>query len=161
MKHMKSVLFAHGKEGSTTGKKAKMIENNFDAYIPNLTNSFETIDFLDDLDIIENLADNVKVMVGSSRGGALVCQARTETRKILICPAWKNFDVMLLPYLCKDDIIIHSRKDTIVPFEDSEMLAETYGCTLIEAGHDHRMSDDETMDLIKRIVEAVLKGEKV
>ena len=161
MKHMKSVLFAHGKEGSTTGKKAKMIENNFDAYIPNLTNSFETIDFLDDLDIIENLADNVKVMVGSSRGGALVCQARTETRKILICPAWKNFDVMLLPYLCEDDIIIHSRKDTIVPFEDSELLAETYGCTLIEAGHDHRMSDDETMDLIKRIVEAVLKGEKV
>lgn len=158
---MNRVLFAHGKEGSPDGTKAKMIENNFDAYIPSLTNSFETVDFLEDLDIIENLADNVNVMVGSSRGGALVCQARTETRKILICPAWKKFDVLLLPYLCEDDIIIHSRKDTIVPFEDSELLAETYGCTLIEAGHDHRMGDDETLALIKRTVEAVLKGEKI
>ena len=160
---MSKVLFAHGKEGSPDGTKAKMIKTNFDAFVPSLTNSFETIDFFHDLDIIEEMADNVDVMVGSSRGGALICQARTETRKILICPAWRKFgeNLLLLPHLCEDDIIIHSRKDTIVPFEESEMLVETYGCTLIEAGNDHRMGDDETLALIKRVIEAVLKGEKI
>ena len=156
---MKRVLFAHGKEGSPYGTKAKMIENNFDAYIPYLTNSFETIDFFHDLDIIEDMMENVGVMVGSSRGGALVCQARTKKRKILICPAWKKFNVN--PHLTKHDVIIHSKADNLVPYEDSKELAERFGCTLIEAGHDHRMGDKETLALIKRTVKAVLKGEKI
>ena len=156
---MKRVLFAHGKEGSPYGTKAKMIKTNFEAFVPSLTNSFETIDFYHDLDIIEDMAENVDVMVGSSRGGALVCQARTKKRKILICPAWKKFNVN--PHLTKHDIIIHSKADDLVPYEDSQILADRFGCTLIEAGHDHRMGDRETLALIKRTVKTILKGDKI
>ena len=77
-------------------------------------------------------------------------------RKVLICPAWKKFDALLLPCLCEDDIIIHSKADMVVPFEDSELLAETYGCTLIDAGYDHRMSDRQTLELIKKAIKGEL-----
>jgi len=151
------VLFCHGKEGSPNGKKATMVKENFQTcQIPKLKNSFETIDFLDDLTRIEKLAERADVIVGSSRGGALVAQVRTETRKVLICPAWKKFDAKLLPYLREDDIIIHSKADMVVPFEDSELLAETYGCTLIDSGYDHRMSDKQTLELIKKAIKGEL-----
>mgnify|MGYP001193902864 FL=1 len=156
---MKRVLFAHGKEGSPNGTKATMFKDNFDVTIPKLTNSYEMVDFLEDLDIIETIGREVAVMVGSSRGGALVAQARNNVRKILICPAWKKFKTFLLPYLTEDDIIIHSKADDLVPFEDSVLLRDTYGCTLIEAGYDHRMSDDQTLALIEETVRKVLEGE--
>ena len=156
---MNRVLFAHGKEGSPNGTKATMLKRKFNATTPKLTNSYELSDFFEDLDIIENIGKKVDVMVGSSRGGALVAQARTDARKILICPAWKRFKTLLLPYLTSDDIIIHSGADNLVPFEDSVQLRDTYGCTLIEAGHDHRMGDDETLALIEDTVRKVLEGE--
>lgn len=157
---MKRVLFAHGKEGNPNGTKAKMLKEKFGALVPKLTNSFELVDFLEDLDHIENIGQSVDVMIGSSRGGALVAQVRNpNVRKILICPAWKRFDALLLPFLNEDDIIIHSKSDNLVLFEDSVLLKETFGCTLIEAGYDHRMGDDETLALIEDTVRRVLEGE--
>ena len=93
---MKRVLFAHGKEGSPYGTKAMMLKDKFDVTIPKLTNSYEMVDFLEDLDIIETIGKEVDVMVGSSRGGALVAQARNNVRKILICPAWKKQECLKL-----------------------------------------------------------------
>jgi predicted esterase YcpF (UPF0227 family) len=149
------VLFCHGKEGSPNGKKATMVKENFQTcQIPKLKNSFETIDFLDDLTRIEKLAERADVIVGSSRGGALVAQARTGVRKVLIAPAWKKFQVV--PYLTKEDIILHSKQDDLVPYEDSVRLANMFGCRLIECGLDHRMSDDETLKLIKNTIEGEL-----
>jgi len=150
------VLFCHGKEGTPNGTKATMVKEAFkNTNVPKLTNSFETADFLDDLTKVERLAKRADVLVGSSRGGALVAQARMKTRKVLIAPAWKKFQVV--PYLNKDDIILHSKNDDLVPYEDSIKLVDMFGCTLIECGHDHRMSDKKTLDLIKDAIKGELR----
>jgi len=142
-----NILFCHGKEGSPNGTKAQTIQAAFGNVItPTLTNSYDASDFLNDLEVVEEAAKKVDVLVGSSRGGALVTAARTSQRKILICPAWKEFKVV--PYITKNDVIIHSKNDPIVPYKNSQQLADMFGCKLIEAGSDHRMSDPETLALI-------------
>jgi len=152
------VLFCHGKEGNPNGTKAVTIGKMPDTIVvtPKLTNSYDESDFLNDLTIVEALANGADVLVGSSRGGALVCQVRTKQRKVLVAPAWKKFSV--LPHLTKDDVILHSRNDDLVPFEDSLALVELFGCKLIECGVDHRMSDAETLELIKNTIKGNFNG---
>ena len=147
------VLFCHGKEGNPEGTKALAIKEEFNDGIvvaPRLTNSYCETDFTKDLVVVEAFAKGADVLVGSSRGGALVCQADTETPKILIAPAWKKFSV--LPKLTKHDVILHCAEDDMVPYEDSVRLAELFGCMLIECGEDHRMSDPETLEIIKQTI---------
>ena len=113
---------------------------------PRLTNSFEYVDFVKDLCIVEELARDADVLVGSSRGGALVAEVETDQRKVLIAPAWRKFCVV--PHLTERDVIIHSRNDDLVPYEDSEDLRRMFGCELIECGVDHRMSCNEALNKI-------------
>ena len=155
---MKKVLFCHGKEGSPYGKKAKMLRSKFAHVItPELINSYQTADFVKDLHDVETLVmtENPHILVGSSRGGALVAQVRVKVRKVLIAPAWKKFGVM--PYLTKGDIILHSKKDDLVPYEDSVMLARLFSCELIECGDDHRMSDKKTLEFIESTIKNASK----
>jgi predicted alpha/beta hydrolase family esterase len=155
---MKKVLFCHGKEGSPYGKKALMLRSKF-AYVitPDLINSYHAEDFVKDWHNVETLAmtENPNILVGSSRGGAIVAQVRVKVRKLLIAPAWKKFGVM--PYLTKGDIILHSKKDDLVPYEDSMLLANLFGCELIECGDDHRMSDKKTLDFIEDTIKNASK----
>jgi hypothetical protein len=151
---MKKVIFCHGKEGSPNGTKATMVRDNFDGIIPQLTNSYELIDFLNDLVVVEELASDAEVLVGSSRGGALVCQARPKVRKVLIAPAWKMFGAN--PILTRHDVILHCKADDRVPYEDSVFLANMFGCQLIECGIDHRMSCEDAITEIKKQI----KGNK-
>ena len=145
------VLFCHGKEGSTDGTKATMLRESFKtAVIPKLANSYDVGDFATDLYLVEALAAGADVLVGSSRGGALVAHARTEQKKVLIAPAWKRFGAK--PNLTKNDVILHSKNDDLVPYADSVTLAEKFGCTLIECGEDHRMSDEKTLEKIVSII---------
>tara|TARA_B100000282_G_C31689105_1_gene470580 strand:- start:663 stop:1115 length:453 start_codon:yes stop_codon:yes gene_type:complete len=142
------VLFCHGKEGNPNGTKAMKIREAFTtAVIPRLTNSYEAVDFKNDLAIVQALAKGADVLVGSSRGGALVCQADTTQRKVVIAPAWKKFAVD--PKLTDRDVIIHSENDDIVPISDSKELADRFGCRLITCGNDHRMSGEEALEQIK------------
>lgn len=151
------ILFCHGKEGSTDGTKATMLRESFKtAVIPKLTNSYEAGDFATDLYLVEALAAGADVLIGSSRGGALVCQADTDVPKVMIAPAWKKFQV--LPLLTKNDVILHSKKDDLVPYEDSVRLADLFGCRLIECGNDHRMSDPDTLALIKKTIKEITNG---
>lgn len=148
-----SVLFCHGKEGTPNGTKARMLKEHFgeQIYVPRLTNSYKPADFQRDLELIEGFLPTVNLFVGSSRGGALVCSIKTTSnqRKILIAPAWRKFKVE--PILDSNDIILHSKKDDIVPFEDSVFLAERFGCTLVECGAGHRMSDPKALEVLKNI----------
>jgi len=54
-------------------------------------------------------------------------------------------------------LILHSRADDVVPFQDSaelitnSRLPET---ALIEVGRDHRMSDPEPLEALLRAIEA-------
>jgi predicted alpha/beta hydrolase family esterase len=85
-----------------------------------------------------------QVVVGSSRGGAVAMNINSgEARLVLLCPAWKKYGSarMVKP----DTVILHSRADDVVPFDDSEELAKSSGVTLIEVGTDHRLTDPKPL----------------
>ena len=154
-----NILFCHGKEGSPDGTKARALKALPNAGIvatPRLTNSFSDYDFIKDLGMVMKVANTVDIIVGSSRGGALVCQMNIDKRKILIAPAWKKFKV--IPHLTSDDIILHCKEDKLVPYKDSVQLANMFGCKLIECGINHRMSDSKTLNTIKNIIIEATNG---
>ena len=93
------------------------------------------------------------VIVGSSRGGAVAMNiASKDTPLVLLCPAWKNWGTATS--IKPESVILHSRKDEVIPFADSEELVANSGLppeTLIEVGNDHRLADPEPL---KRMLQA-------
>jgi len=87
------------------------------------------------------------VIVGSSRGGAVAMNIDSrDTPLVLLCPAWKNWGTVKM--LKPNSAILHSRKDDVIPFSDSEELVAQSGLppeTLIEIGNDHRLTDPEPL----------------
>lgn len=93
-----------------------------------------------------------QVVVGSSRGGAVAMNIRGGVAKlVLLCPAWKNWGTAKT--VKADTVILHSMADEIIPFADSEELAENSGATLIEIGSDHRLADPESLATMLRACE--------
>jgi alpha-beta hydrolase superfamily lysophospholipase len=90
------------------------------------------------------------VIVGSSRGGALAINLRSEhTPLVLLCPAWKKFGTAKTTKL--NTTILHSRADEVVPFADSEELVRNSRLppsALIEVGNDHRLADPEPLAVL-------------
>jgi pimeloyl-ACP methyl ester carboxylesterase len=85
-----------------------------------------------------------RVVVGSSRGGAVAMNIASGTAKlVLLCPAWKNWG--RASTVRADAVILHSRADDIIPFADSEERARASGAALIEVGRDHRLADPEPL----------------
>ena len=89
------------------------------------------------------------VIVGSSRGGAVAMNFKSkDTPLVLLCPAWKNWGTATT--LKPNSVILHSRKDDVIPFADSEELVAS-GLppeTLIEVGDDHRLADEESLSVM-------------
>lgn len=87
------------------------------------------------------------VIVGSSRGGAVAMNIDSgDTPLVLLCPAWKNWGTVTK--LKPNTTILHSRKDDVIPFADSEELINNSNLppeTLIEVGNDHRLADPEPL----------------
>lgn len=87
------------------------------------------------------------VIVGSSRGGAVAMNINSgNTPLVLLCPAWKNWGTVTK--LKPQATVLHSRKDDVIPFADSEELVARSGLspeTLIEVGQDHRLADPEPL----------------
>jgi hypothetical protein len=90
------------------------------------------------------------VIVGSSRGGAIAIQLHSrDTPLILLCPAWKNWGEF--KPLKPNALILHSRKDDVIPFESSEELVDLSGLSrelLIEVGNDHRLADSDSLEVM-------------
>ena len=88
------------------------------------------------------------VIVGSSRGGAVAMKINSgSTPLVLLCPAWKNWGTV--KKLKPQATILHSRKDDVIPFADSEELVANSGLppeTLVEIGNDHRLADAEPLN---------------
>lgn len=85
-----------------------------------------------------------RVVVGSSRGGAVAMNINSGAAKlVLLCPAWKNWGTARA--VKPDAVILHSRGDVVIPFVDSEELARNSGATLIEVGTDHRLAEPEPL----------------
>lgn len=91
-----------------------------------------------------------QVIVGSSRGGAVALNIDSgDTPLVLLCPAWRNWgSVTTIKSNC---LILHSRADDVIPFEDSERLLLNSGLSpesLLEVGHDHRLADPESLAVL-------------
>jgi hypothetical protein len=85
-----------------------------------------------------------KVVVGSSRGGAVAMNIKIgNARLVLLCPAWKKWGTART--VSPGTVILHSRADDVIPFADSKDLAGNSGATLIEVGSDHRLATPEAL----------------
>ncbi len=95
------------------------------------------------------------LVVGSSRGGAVAVNLTSgSARLVLICPAWKKWGTAKT--VKPGTLILHSRADDVVPFEDSVELTTKSGLpgsALIEVGQDHRLADPEPLEALLRAVE--------
>ena len=95
------------------------------------------------------------VVVGSSRGGAVAINILNDSaRLVLICPAWKKWGTART--VKPGTLILHSRADDVVPFQDSvELIANSRlpETALIEVGRDHRLADPEPLEALLRAVE--------
>ena len=95
------------------------------------------------------------VVVGSSRGGAVAVNINSGmARLVLICPAWKKCGTA--KSVKPGTVILHSRADEVVPFQDSVDLismSQLPATSLIEVGRDHRLADPEPLEALLRAVE--------
>jgi len=95
------------------------------------------------------------VVVGSSRGGAVAMALDSGSVKlVLLCPAWKKFGSRRT--VKPGTVILHSRGDDVIPFEDSEELVRHSGLSsesLIEVGSDHRLATPDSLEAMLRACE--------
>jgi len=87
------------------------------------------------------------IVVGSSRGGALAMNLKIgATPRVLLCPAWKKWgQIKTIP---DNTLVLHSRDDEVIPFDDSETLIRRSGLSndnLLEVGRDHRLADSGSL----------------
>ena len=69
--------------------------------------------------------------------------------RVLLCPAWKKWGRVRALTFCA--IVLHSRVDDVIPFEDSEELvsrSRDTECQLLEVGSDHRLADPESLQAL-------------
>ena len=95
------------------------------------------------------------MIVGSSRGGAVAVNMNSQnTPLVLMCPAWKNWGTVTT--VKRSTVILHSQRDDVIPFTDSEELlanSELSLRALIEVGTDHRLADPEPLQAMLRACE--------
>ena len=61
-------------------------------------------------------------------------------------------------------MILHSLKDDVIPFADSEEIINNSGLppeTLIEVGSDHRLADEESLSVMLWVCNPLASGEKL
>ena len=104
-------------------------------------------------------ASHPDVVVGSSRGGAVAMNLRSDHARLgLLCPAWKKWGSAKT--VKPGTTILHSRGDDVIPFEDSAGFISMSGLaeiSLIEVGTDHRLADPESLRALARAVEGAMK----
>lgn len=140
------ILFLHG-WGSVPGgvKPTYLISHGHRVINPKLDDN----DFHIAVSTAQQLYDQNQpdVVVGSSRGGAVALNINSETTPlVLLCPAWKRWGNITKTK--SNTIVLHSRQDDIIPFENSEELisnSELPEDALIEVGSDHRLADENSL----------------
>ncbi|MCX7422305.1 MAG: alpha/beta hydrolase [Planctomycetia bacterium] len=137
------ILFLHGWQSIPGGvKPSYLIQHGHNVINPKLPN--------DDFDEATRIAQKEfdehqpEVVVGSSRGGAVAMNINCgDAKLVLLCPAWKNWGTAKT--VRSSTVILHSKNDEVIPFDDSEELAKNSGAMLIEIGTDHRLADPEPL----------------
>jgi hypothetical protein len=148
------ILFLHGWTSVPGGTKPTFLKDHLHEVInPALPD--------DDFDESVRIAEaaygkhHPDVIVGSSRGGAVAINISSgDTPLVLLCPAWKNWGTANA--VNSNTVILHSRADDVIPFADSEELANHSGLrseALIEVGSDHRLADPEPLRTMLEVCE--------
>lgn len=136
------ILFLHGWTSVPGGLKPTYLrEHGHEVINPALPDD----DFDESVRIAETEYNRHRpdVIAGSSRGGAVAVNMDSkDTPLVLLCPAWKNWGSATT--VKPNTIILHSRKDEVIPFADSKELVVNSSLppeALIEVGDDHRLAD--------------------
>jgi hypothetical protein len=141
--HVMTILFLHDWKSVPGGVKPTYLKDHgHEVLNPKLPDE----DFAEAVRIAQAEFDNhqPRVVVGSSRGGAVAMNIHSgDAKLVLLCPAWKKHGAVNLAK--PNTVILHSRADDVIPFADSEELAVNSGATLIETGNDHRLADPESL----------------
>ena len=76
---------------------------------------------------------------------------------MLIAPAWAKY----CPWsTCRaNTVILHSKSDKVIPFNESLKLSHSAGAKLIAIGANHRMNCKEVYETLSKIVENKTKAE--
>jgi hypothetical protein len=150
------ILFLHGWRSVPGGVKPTFLKDHgHDVTNPGLPDD----DFAEAVRIAQAEFDKhqPEVVVGSSRGGAVATNLNAgSARLVLLCPAWKKYGTARK--VKPGTVILHSRADDVVPFEDSEELLRTSGLpaeSLVEVGSDHRLADPEPLAAMLRACEKI------
>lgn len=141
------ILYLHGWHSVTGGVKPRFLESQGNrVHNPALDDdSFDAA-----LATAQAVFDSKKidVIVGASRGGAVAMNMRSgATPLVLLCPAWKRWGSV--HRIKPNSLILHSRLDEVIPFEQSEELLRLSGLPeeqLIEVGTDHRLADQDSLE---------------
>lgn len=140
------ILFLHGWTSVPGGKKPSFLaQHGHEVFNPALPDE----DFLSAVSISQSMFEQHRpdVIVGSSRGGAVAMNMRSnDTPIVLLCPAWKRWGSATR--VNPNTTILHSKADDVIPFADSEALinnSQLPNTSLIEVGHDHRLADPESL----------------
>ncbi|MFM8494419.1 MAG: YqiA/YcfP family alpha/beta fold hydrolase [Planctomycetia bacterium] len=148
------ILYLHGWNSSVGGVKPTYLKNHGHEVIePALDHD----DFQAALETAQRAFDRhqPEIVVGSSRGGAVAVNLESgAARLVLICPAWKTWGAART--VKPGTVILHSRADDVVPFDDSLELVRASGLpatALVEVGRDHRLADPEPLAALVRAVE--------
>lgn len=148
------ILFLHGWNSIPGGVKPTYLKDaGHDVISPKLDDD----DFEAAVKSAQGEYDQHKpdVIVGSSRGGAVAMNIKSgDTPLVLLCPAWKKWGTV--KRLKPNAVILHSRADDVIPFEESEELVLKSGLreeTLIEVGTDHRLADNEPLAMMLEVCE--------
>jgi hypothetical protein len=84
------------------------------------------------------------------------------TPMVLLCPAWKNWGSV--SKIKSNSLILHSRLDDVIPFEDSvQLVAQSHlpADILIEIGQDHRLADDQSLAVLRWACDLFCNGESI
>lgn len=161
-----NLLFLHGLESKPGGRKSQFLKSCGHLVInPALPRETFEISKKIAQDAIDFSDTKVDVIVGSSRGGAVGMSVATrEAGLVLVAPAWKkymntsdlkNWSSRVDP---SNTIILHSENDSIVPFQDSQELADSYGIKLVNVGQCHRMNDDDALEALADVTKWLKKS---
>ncbi len=102
-------------------------------------------------------ASRPAVIVGSSRGGAVAVNIDPgPTPLVLIAPAWRRWGTATTLQGKSRALILHSRDDAVIPFEDSQELVRSSGLpdsALVVVGSDHNMTDAAALGALLEAIE--------
>jgi hypothetical protein len=145
------ILFLHGWQSVPGGVKPTFLaQHGHEVVNPKLPDE----DFAEAMRIAQAEFDKhqPQVVVGSSRGGAVAMNINSgDARLVLLCPAWRKWGTART--VKPGTVILHSRADDVVPFTDSEELAENSEAVLIAVGTDHRLADPEPLAALREACE--------